>query len=60
MVEQPGPDAFITQTPKDAYESGNVRKVPAIQGLVEDEGDLFAFGMYNKLRITDILDGLNY
>ena len=50
VVEAPGPDAFLEDTPDNLYERGEVSPVPWISGFVANEG--------NSLSIGESLNGL--
>jgi hypothetical protein len=69
VVEPQGPDAFLTEFPKDAYQRGDVANYPLIFSMTSDEGDQASIckycgldcGQLNELIFIlsiSVLDGL--
>ena len=44
VIEQPSPDAILTNSPTELYKTGQVAKIPFMSGVVRDEGEVFGFG----------------
>ena len=41
VIEQPNPEAIITNSPAELYRTGKVSRIPFISGIVRDEGEVF-------------------
>ena len=59
VIEQPVPDAYLEETPFEAYAANRVKPVPLLGGIVESEGDVFVHSLLKIIWKPEVLLDVN-